>query len=400
MSAAGALALGGRLAALTAARQLAAAGYRVIAGDGGEYSPVLRSRFCREVWRHPPIRDGDAFVAALVAFLAARNDVTAVLPVGERYVAFLAAARDRLPQHVTLAAPDAHLVRTCTDKDRMYEIAQEAGVPHAPVHAAKELAALATAADGIGYPCIVKPAAWAAPMPGGRKAIICADRMALERALPRWPDGHAVLLVQRYVSGPRDNLYFVARNGSILASVQARVLRSDRADGTGVGVEAITVARDSRLIRSCEALLERLGYTGIGLAQFIMPPHREPSFLEIKPFPGSGYTFAEACGLGQTVAAIALASDAPDWRPDPAFRYRPGRRYAWTSRDLHGLIVARSREEVGAREALRWLSRAFGAAVRADVHGTWSRRDPLPTLAVYRDLGKLVPWPRPLRRGG
>jgi hypothetical protein len=38
------------------------------------------------------------------------------------------------------------------------------------------------------------------------------------------------------------------------------------------------------------------------------------------------------------------------------------------------------------RESVRWLGRMARAAVTADTHLTWSARDPMPTVAVLREL--------------
>ncbi|MFN8619323.1 MAG: hypothetical protein U0869_01080 [Chloroflexota bacterium] len=48
-------------------------------------------------------------------------------------------------------------------------------------------------------------------------------------------------------------------------------------DGTGLGVETIALAEDPVLRRHLDALVVRTNYTGVGLAQFLVPPVGEPT---------------------------------------------------------------------------------------------------------------------------
>jgi biotin carboxylase len=393
------LLVGNYLPSLAVARGLAAAGYRVIAGDGGEYSTVRHSRHCQEVWRHPPVSDSEAFIAALTAFLARRAEITTILPLREHYVAALARARDRLPEGVVVAAPDPGVVLACVDKVRLHGIAREARVPCRPIAVARDAESARAAADEVGYPCVVRPADHGTRLPGEVKALICRDRVALDQALEGWTVPRGLLLVQQYVAGPRHNVYFIARSGRALARLETRVERTDRLDGTGVAVEEAVVSPDPRLVRSCDALVERLSYTGVGCVQFIVPVGGEPSLLEVNPRHDASAAGVEACGLPLTLAAMELASGDAGWRPDPAYRHPVGLRFAWTSRDLYGLGMAISRREVGARTALRWMAGALRAAARARVHLTWTWRDPMPTLAVYAHLATLGPWRAQRGRG-
>jgi predicted ATP-grasp superfamily ATP-dependent carboligase len=393
------LVLSGRLPSLVAVRSLAAAGYRVVAGDGGEYSLVGYSRHCHETWPHPPIRDGEAFLAALAELLARRPEIGAVLPLQDPYVALLAANRQRLPERVVVAIPNTPAVQACLDKGRMYEIAAESHVPHHPVERATDLDELVAAAERVGYPCIVRPAAWTGPLPELRKAVICPDRATLDRLFAAWPGRLGALLVQRYAASLRANVYFVARAGRILERVEIKILRTDRIDGTGLAVQGVIVAPDPRLVRYCDALVERLGYTGVGNAQFLVPDQGDPHLLEINPrYGGGAYAVAKLCGVDLTLAAIELASEGGRWSAGLRAPYPVGRRYAWTSRDLYGLAMTVSRGEIGRRGALRWLAGALRAAISADMHLTWAWRDPMPTLAVYAHLLSLGPWRRARRR--
>lgn len=374
--------LGNYLPSLTVVRSLHAAGHRVVAGDGGEFSTVGRSRACHELWRHPPVRQPEEFLSALTTLVDQRPDITTVLPLQERYVALLATVRDRLPAHLVVATPDPSTVSTCLDKNRMYEVARAAGVPFRPIVVATSLTELAGAAASTGYPAVVRPTSGAtSPLPDNRKAVIARDRAELDQTFPVWPDGHVSLIVQRYVDGPRHNVYFAADRGRVLGRVQTKILRTDRSDGTGYATDGITVASDPVLVDACDAIVGRLAYTGIGCAQFLVPPDGEMSFLELNPRHGAAAAIATACGLDLALAAIDLAS-GQGWSPGRELSYPVGRRYAWTTGELYAVLTARSAHEISRAEMMRRLGLVAATAARAETHLTWSFRDPRPTRAV------------------
>ena len=376
-------------------RSLASVGYHVIAGDGGEFSTVGWSRACHEVWRHPPVDHSEAFLGDLLAFLARRPDITTLLPLQERYVALLAERRARLPDGLIVAMPRPDTVLTCLDKDRLHGVARQAGVPSRPAGTASDLDGLVVLAEQCGYPVVVRPAGGVGPLSGDRKAVIARDRAALTAAFLPWPAEHERLLVQSFVQGPRHNVYFAAREGRIVARVQTRIVRTDRPDGTGYAVEGVTVRPDPASVSACDALIEQLGYTGIGCVQFLRPRGGEPHLLELNPRHGAAFAIVQHCGLDLTLAAIALARDPEGWPSDGSFTYPPGQRYVWTTGDLNALRIALRDGRTDRTNALRWLARTIRAAVMANVHVTWSWRDPLPTLVI---LAQLLPSSRLKRR--
>lgn len=368
---------------LAVARALSAAGYRVSGGDDGEFPALAVSRHCHEVWAHPPVTDKRRFLDALTAYLSARPDVTTVLPLHEDYLAVFAEERTTFPDGVVLAMPKPETVLTCLGKPAMYAAAEEAQVPYLPLAVARDYESVVATCERLGFPVILRPSGRERrPDQSHLKAAICSDVGEVRQAWERWQAYDLDLVVQRYVRAPRHNVYFAARAGSVLALSESRILRTDRPDGTGENVEAVTIEPDPRITRWTSALVERLDYTGVGLAQFLVPAGQDPYFMEMNPRMGAGVALPQSLGLDLAVAALELASPGSDWRPDPRYSEQLGKRYVWTTGDLRGLLLANRRRELTKREVLRWPMRTIGAAVRADVHATWSVRDPGPTLFI------------------
>lgn len=381
----GALVLGTGRATVAAARSLADGGLRVVLGICGDAYGADRSRAVAESWQHPALTSGpSAFDDALRALLATRSDIRHVFPATEEAVIAMSRRAGSLPPRVTLASVRSDIVATCQDKLATLELAAEVGLPFAPYQVVDSLPALRAAARSIGFPAILRPVRAPARL-FDRKALILSSAAQLERLFVRWPAEHSSLLLQAYVSGPRHNVYIVAAGGDIVASWEVRVLRTDRSDGTGVAVAGQAGLPTPALTRCCEVLIERLDYTGIALAQFIIPEPPAPACLiELNPRLGANAAFLHDCGVNLPVAACLLgAGSSPDLLDLPS-AWPVGRRYAWTYGDLAGLAHQLRHDAIAPLGAIGWLGRCASSAARADAHLTFQWRDPLPAAGLVR----------------
>jgi hypothetical protein len=102
--------------------------------------------------------------------------------------------------------------------------------------------------------------------------------------------------------------------------------------------------------------------------------------LEINPRLGANFVISERAGLPLSRLALELARGGGPEVPRDAWRYERGLRFAWTFGALSGCRFQLREGQIGRRQALRLMGRAVIEALRADVHITWSWRDPLPSL--------------------
>ena len=77
-------------------------------------------------------------------------------------------------------------------------------------------------------------------------------------------------MLQKFAPGERHNCHIAADRGRILAYFQQKVLRTDELDGTGIGLDGVSVPVSPALRDYCERLVEALGYHGIGCIQFMV----------------------------------------------------------------------------------------------------------------------------------
>ena len=354
-------------------------------GEGcGEYS-----RFVDESWDHPALSgNGDEFFASLLALLHARRDIEVVYPLAEEFVRFLAEREHALPERVTLASPRGDIVRTCCDKFALLRVVERLGVDHLPFRVISALDELAAAANAIGFPVVIRPLNNLILL-GHKKALIARDEAELGNLLPRWPQGQDRLLLQRYAAGERQDVFFAALDGQILRAAQVRYLRTDQIDGTGLCVYGEFQALDNRLLKRCQAITQNFRYSGIGCAQFVVDPASgDICFIELNPRTSAIHHVPEAMEMELSYLAIALALGNIPVELQQPFEYRPGRRFAWTYGELRGIRRALRKHEIGPAQATRLALQMLWSALSADLHLTWRRDDPLPTIMLFlRQLG-------------
>lgn len=396
------LLLGNYRPAVVVARALAKRGHRIILGSRGEEHGCRHSKFVHEVWDHPDLEHARSFCRSLLKFLQERRDIGLVFPITEEFVNFFATRKPSLGEHVTLVSPPAHTIQTFSNKTRALKLAADNGVATHPFALTTDHSGLMRHAGQIGYPLTIRPLGTTARL-NNKKALILANEYELQTVLPAWPEGHKALLLQRFASGNRHNVYFAAEDGRVIAVSQSRITRTNQPDGTGLAVDGCTVPVSPDLLKDTQALVAASNYTGIGLAQFIFEPQTgDRCFLELNPRVSGSHAVPEHAGVPLSALAVQLAAgSAPRTQctsPDACIRGKPGIRYVWTSGDLHGAKMARINREISTFGLFAWVSRALLCMVRADAHMIWSLNDPKPgifaVVSILPRLKRLRDFPR------
>ena len=77
----------------------------------------------------------------------------------------------------------------------------------------------------------------------------------------------------------------------------------------------------------------------------------------------------------------------PNYKND----YPEGKRIQWFLADFSGMLLAAKRREISALQGIIWFFRILFALSRSSVHMTWSWKDPLPTLVMYKqEFSKII----------
>lgn len=385
------LLLGNYRPTLTLARVLPKHGYRVISGLHGCDGGAEHSRFVDKIWDHPDAEaEPQEFLVELGAFIRA-NDVSIVFPVSENFIMYFSRHPGADACGAKIAMVDQRLVGQCLDKIYMMELARNNNVPTAAFAIARNQNQLLQTTKTIGFPLVVRPEESTTRL-NEKKALFVVDEKDFRRQIPVWPDGQAGLIIQKMATGKRHNIYFAAEKGELFRYLHAVISRTDNPDGSGLAVDGTTIEPMEKLRSYSESLIRALDYTGIGCIQFLVDEKTgKVSFLEINARIAGNHALPEFAGLGLSTILLDLAEGQP--LDTTSITGKSGIRFVWMSGEILAAKIAWSESEAGTGEVAKRVLRAIGAAIRADIHMTFSLTDPKPGLIA---LKKVVPNGRKL----
>lgn len=411
------LVLGSYRQSITIVRSLAKAGFEVVIWREGKRKAYTEySRYSRETWEREEdngMGDEAGFVDSLIRHLIREKTPPLIFPIGEDYLECLARHAQRLTPYGKLVMPAPQTVFACLDKSRMYHLAEQLGIPLAATQTVSSEGQAMVAVESMGFPVVIKPIDCLRPFLAGKKALICTTQEDLRRFFRSQPGKNDAVILQKFVQGYRHDCEFAAKDGHLVAYFELRVLRTDRVDGTGYGVEVESVAPSMSLRRHCETLAKSVNYSGAGAAQFLVEQESgDEYFLELNPRLDANCALSYSCGYDFPRLAVectvgSFTKDGGHSRSGEV--YAVEKRLHWLFGDLQGYIKAMRWKEVRRSAWFAWGLRALGALWRANLHPTWAWNDPLPTLALYvngiygeakiiaqHEIPRLALVPRPL----
>ena len=352
-------------ASLAALRALSAAGWFVGVAVADEAALVARSRFARARHRVPPPEDGvDAFVEALND--AARG-YEVVFAATDAEILLLSRERDRIGARVPF--PTDEVMLRAIDKVELAQAATEVGI-RSP--------ATSTSIPELAGPLIVKERLHGTPAADGSlthvNPFVSSDRAALAEYADAARAAGAEPIFQPVIAGRLMAFSSVVdRDGRMRARAQQIADRTYPRD-FGLSARARTLAIDEDLSERVEALLERIGWTGLSQLQFLVGD--EPILIDFNGrFYGSlSLAVAAGANLPDIWARLATGRDVPA-RVDA----RPGVRYQWLEGDLRAV-----RESSG---GIGEIVGSLAYATRAH-HSVWSAGDPLPAAGIAGGLAR------------
>lgn len=372
------LVLGDYRQTVTVVRSLGRAGFDVVLGCERPQSSTALSRHVTGVRLFDGLHP-QRFCYQLEACLR-KDRPDFVFPVGESQLRrALRHDPDRLLSLATWVIPEPATVLRCFDKRAMYQLATGLGIPTAPWRPFTNAENLLLDAAELGYPVVLKRRDSSGRV-RKKKALICRGLDDLEQFLLelRYDSDAASLVLQKYAPGVRHNCHIAAVRGRMVAFFQQKVLRTDEADGTGVGIEGISVEPSPQLRAYCERLLVSLGYTGIGCIQFLLDDVNDSiAFLGFNARMDSTAALPYRLGVDFPLMAVRIAAGEPVNGPAD---YALGKRYYW----LYGDLRARLAQD--AEKSPRQMLGAFWKMpllLARSYELVFEWRDPLPALHEF-----------------
>jgi hypothetical protein len=361
---------------LCVARSLRRAGYRVVAAGTAATGASGSASVARAV-RVPSEEEPGA---AAVVDLAVREGAVAILAHYERTTLALRAVLGGAAPLVV--GPSREHIALCAHKSSVLEAARRVGVriPETRIvdrgTPASELGAVVRSLAGAhGWPLFAKSDTELGVPPGfGSRFIVIEGDADLER-LAAFVRARGAVLLQERIAGTGCGVA-----GLFLRGVPTCVgghVRLREAHGSG----GVSTYCESRLVdgalRSACALMESLGWSGVAMVEFKIPPAGPPVLMEVNPrFWGTLPLYVRA-GADVPLAALehALDGKAPPRRP-----FAEGRRMRFLLSDLAAI-----RRQVRGLRRVAAMAAALLETPWIVPDATFSLGDPLPFLIDVRD---------------
>lgn len=358
---------------LGVARVLGRHGVSVIGIHGENPGFEVRTRFLVDRWQRGPT------TADLLDLLRTKGpgfqDRPVLIPITDESVLAIADHLDELRRFYRIAMPAPELVHDLIDKERMRRIAERLGVVMPRTWHVTDTASFEAAFAEMVYPCILKPAgkeeAWQAA--GLRKAYVIEDAAALRTRWDSVSVTSASVVVQQFVPGGDDHIYFTqlyCREGGAAAAVfSGRKLRQWRPQcGGTASSEPVSVPALDDLARE---FFRAVGFHGLCSLEYKLDS-RDGSYYMIEPTVcRPDWQNGVADGNGVPLAYIGYC-DLAGLELPVVRRRRSPQRWVYLPWDAQAATWHRQRGELG---RLAWL---------------WSIRPPVQG-AVFA-LDDLAPW--------
>jgi predicted ATP-grasp superfamily ATP-dependent carboligase len=373
-----AVVIGLGLNALGTLRALDAAGVSTYVITPGVGDPCEATRHGKKIPCPAMNTDPDALIQCLLK-LRERFDRPAVLfPAGDLSLELVSNARELLAGGYLFPFPDKRLVDLIIDKNRFYRFANERDIAIPTTFFPDSLADVAARADGLRYPCLIKPAVAGMPWrQKGWKIMLANDRREL---LARYQVAAAVqplLVVQEVIEGPDSALHFsltyADRQSECRAMFTGRKLRQY------VPHYGISSLAESRWYPEVDQLtrdiLRTMGYSGYASIEF-KKDARNGRFYVIEVTGRTWYPHAlsEICGVNLPWLAWASLTG----EPLPSLpKQREGVKWMDEFNDLRSAWQHHREGNLGFRD---WIS-----SYRGELHlGHYRRGDAAPFRALLR----------------
>lgn len=384
------LLLGNYRASLTVCQMLASRGYRVITGlYDGQYVELdfWKSRYVSGHWTHPhPVKDPDNFFAALLEYKKEHQELAAVYPVEEPCARAFAEHPEWGEQLPPVIMNNSDVITRCVDKLGLMTAARDRDIPSAPFTVAMNRDELLQSGIDLGFPLVLRPASSLVAL-CFKKAHIIRSMEELEKLPVDWSlhEGTGVI-AQKEVAGARHNVYFSAYESTMCGCLHSISFRTNSIDGTGQAVAGVSLPSDGPLIEYTKRIIDELGYSGVGCAQFMENSETgETTFLELNPRLPGHLVFADYSGLHMAAFLFDLVmTGQPDRTPAMC---AAGIHYSWVSEDIKTVKTAWKKKEISMGEAFirSWWVIRSGLQSDIDVFCPWGDCTP-GNLALLRQL--------------
>jgi predicted ATP-grasp superfamily ATP-dependent carboligase len=272
-----------RLASAVAViRSLGRRGMHVVAADSSAVSAGFYSRFAAARVRYPDptISPSDVVETLLREARARRIDL--IVPVTDEIMLPVSDARERFAGVCALALPSRDALAAARDKVVTHKLARSLGIATPNSAVVATAAEALAAADGLGWPVVLKPQVSRSLDAEGRIEAFgvgyARDPHDLTRRMQTF-EGRCSVLLQEYCGGEARGVGLLMQEGKPIVGFEHRRLREVPISG-GASSFRESVELEGVHYESAVRLLEALRWTGLAMVEF-KGPAAAPKLMEI-----------------------------------------------------------------------------------------------------------------------
>jgi len=328
---------------LAATRSLGASGYEVHVLSTGVRSLAGVSRYAAHSHQVPPAASApDAWCEAVEALLA-RLQTPLFLPTTE--IAAALSIDHGLCDRWRVALPDSEAFHAAVDKHSLLLRARELEIDVPQSTLVEDVQKLVELPSEHQFPVILKArrsrwfenGSW---KEGGVRLV--RDDAELQSAA-RDPGFAGGCLIQEFIPGHGEGLFFLADRGRIVARFAHQRLREKPPSG-GISVLCKSVTPDPALLAASERLLAELHWHGVAMVEYRRSPTGRAVLMEINPRLWGSLQLAIDSGVDFPRLMVELHSgERVDAAPG-----RSGGKLRWLFGDFDHLFIALRRQAMRA----------------------------------------------------
>jgi predicted ATP-grasp superfamily ATP-dependent carboligase len=328
---------GNQRAALAAVRSLGAKGLWVAVGESCSPSMAGVSRYCcQSIAYADPLTSPRPFFDDLLKQINELN-ISFLLPITEATTYIILAYRDELPDHVTLPFPATAAVEQLANKNELFHLALQQGVPVPATVFCENSEEGLKALDAINqFPVVLKPFKSKILQPASvisTQVVIAHSAQEARDALNNHFFFQFPFTLQSFIEGSGQGIFALFDHGEPVCFFAHRRLR-EKPPGGGVSVLCESAPVNDQLRTYAEKLLRTVAWHGVAMVEFRVSPDGTGYLMEVNP------RF-----WGSLQLAIDSGIDFPWWLylvstgqkvPEAVWKYR---RVRWLLGDLDRLYL-------------------------------------------------------------
>jgi len=277
---------GNQRAALAAVRSLGAKGLWVAVGEFCTPSMAGLSRHCcQSITYANPFTSPRQFFDDILKQIDELN-ISFLLPITEATTYVILAYRDELPEHVILPFPETESVERLANKNNLFQLAQQQGVP------VPETIFCANAEEGLKaletidhFPVVLKPFKSKILQPDSilsTQVVIAHSGKEARDALKNHLFFEFPFTIQSFVEGSGQGIFALFDHGEPVCFFAHRRLR-EKPPGGGVSVLCESAPVNGQLRTYAEKLLRSVAWHGVAMVEFRVSPDGTAYLMEVNP---------------------------------------------------------------------------------------------------------------------